>query len=323
MCSTCVDRIFTSGPASCPVPYCGRTLRKKGFHKAFFGDLKVEREVDIRKRVGAIFNRRQDEFETLRDWNNYLEDVENLIFDIVEGSKEDRARAEEKLEMYKASNTADIEDSRRAGIEEAEMERRREKAEKEAAKQRRLAALLEEEEEKKDMERSKADVLDRLATSNGDARKIAAQAQKVVLKKSSARRALASSTAGSNSSALDAGLTLRGLKKKEGPVVEKSYDPFGGLDLTSSRYVLQDEYENEWLASAKSHATHTAGGYSMHEYYARTMFEAFSGLGVFIEDEAVGKPQPAASVGMGTAAAAQVASVKVKQEYKMELDDVF
>lgn len=249
--------------------------------------------------------------------------MENLIFDIVEGSKDERARAEEKLEMYKASNTADIEDNRRAGIEEAEMERRREKAEKEAAKQRRLAALREEEEEKKDVERSKANVLDRLATSDGDARKIAAQAQKVVLKKSSARRALASSTAETNGSALDAGLTLRGLRKKEGPVVEKPYDPFGGVDLTSSRYILQDDYKNEWLAAAKSHATHTAGGYSMHEYYARTMFEAFSGLGVFIEDEAAGKPQPAASVGMGTASVAQASSVKVKQEYKMKLDDVF
>jgi CDK-activating kinase assembly factor MAT1 len=97
MCSTCVDRIFTSGPAPCPVPHCGKTLRKKGFHTAWFADLKIEREVDIRKRVGQVFNRRQEEFETLLDWNNYLEEVEDLTFDLVEGDAKTRVKAEERF----------------------------------------------------------------------------------------------------------------------------------------------------------------------------------------------------------------------------------
>jgi CDK-activating kinase assembly factor MAT1 len=322
MCSTCVDRIFTSGPASCPVPYCGKTLRKKGFHKAFFADLKVEREVDIRKRVGAVFNQRQDDFETLLDWNNYLEEVESLIFDLVEGNREDKMRAEERLRAYKESHMQDIEENRRAGLEEADLERRREKAEKEAAKQRRLAAIREQEMEKLDVEKSKRDILERLANSDEDALKITQQAHKVVLKKSSARRTMAEREE-SNGSARDPGLTIRGLKKKEAPVAEKPYDPFGGVDLTPSRYVLQDDYKNEWLSSAKSDQRHMAGGYSLQEYYARTMFEAFSGLGVFIDDEVAGRSQPTAPSSVGAAAAAEASSSKIKLEHKMELDDVF
>jgi CDK-activating kinase assembly factor MAT1 len=321
MCSTCVDRIFTSGPASCPVPYCGKTLRKKGFHKAFFGDLKVEREVDIRKRVGAVFNRRQDEFETLLDWNNYLEEVESLIFDLVEGTKEEKMRAEERLKAYRESNMGDIEENRRAGLEEVEMERRREKAEKEAARQRRLAVLREQEEEKLDVAKSKRDVLERLANTDQDANEITQQAQKIILKKSSARKTLAE--AENNGSARDPGLTIRGLRRKDAPVAEKPYDPFGGVNLAPSRYVLQDDYDSEWLSNAKSDTRHMAGGYSLHEYYARTMFEAFSGLGVFIEDEVAGRSQPAAPASIGTAAAVEAADGKVKVEYKMELDDVF
>jgi CDK-activating kinase assembly factor MAT1 len=305
------------------VPYCGKTLRKKGFHKAFFGDLKVERECDIRKRVGAVFNRRQEEFETLRDWNNYLEEVEDLIWNLVEGTKEEKARAEERLLRYKESNVADIEDNRRQGIQEAEMARKREIAEREAARQRRLAAMREEEEEKMDVERSRIAILDRLATSNEDAVKITQQAQKVVLKKSSARRALASSSSENNGSALDGGLTLRGLKKKEAPVKEKLYDPFGDVDLQPTRYVLQNDYESEWLVSAKSEQRHAAGGYSLHEYYSRTMFEAFSGLGVFIEDEVAVRAPAVASRGMGTVAGEKDVETKVKNEHKMELDDVF
>jgi CDK-activating kinase assembly factor MAT1 len=285
MCSTCVDRIFTSGPTSCPVPYCGKTLRKKGFHKAFFADLKVEREVDIRKRVGAVFNRRQDEFETLLDWNNYLEEVEGLVFDLVEGSPKEKAVAEERLRKYMEGNKGEIEENRRAGLEEAEMERRREQAENEAVRRRRMAALREEQEEKLDAEKNKKDVLDRLASTDGDATRITRLAQKVILKKTSARRNLTDAVIQSNGNARDTGLTIRGLKKKEAPVVEKPYDPFGGVDLTPSRYILEDDYDNEWLATAKKDTRHMAGGYSMQEYYARTMFEAFSGLGVFIEDE--------------------------------------
>jgi len=317
MCSTCVDRIFTSGPASCPVPHCGKTLRKKGFHKAFFADLKIEKEVDVRKRVGAVFNRRQDEFETLLDWNNYLEDVEGMVFDIVEGDVKTRVKAEERLRAYREGNKGTIEENKRMGMEEAEMERRREKAEREAAKQRRLAALREEIMEKEDVEKSRREVLDRLATEDGDASQITAQAQKIILKKTSARRNLTDAAMESNGS----GLTIRGLKKKEAPVVEKPYDPFGGVDLTPSRYVLQENYDNEWLENFKNEPRHMAGGYSLSEYYARTMFEAFSGLGVFIEDEVVDRAQPAPPA-IGTAAAAQ-ASKNVKIEHKMELDDVF
>ena len=320
MCSTCVDRIFTSGPASCPVPYCGKTLRKKGFHRAFFGDLKVEREVDIRKRVGAVFNQRQDDFETLLDWNNYLEEVEGLVFDLVEGTKDDKIRAEERLKKYKEAHVDDIEENRRAGLEEADLERRREKAERDAARQRRLAAIREEDMAKLDVEKSKRDVLERLANSNEDAKKITEHAQKIVLKKSSARKNLA---AAESNETRDPGLTIRGLKRKVAPVAEKPYDPFGGLDLNPSRYVLQDDYDSEWLSSAKNDTRHMAGGFSLQEYYARTMFEAFSGLGVFIEDEVFNRGQPAASSSVGTAAAAQASGGKVKIEHKMEVDDVF
>ncbi|TVY52068.1 RNA polymerase II transcription factor B subunit, partial [Lachnellula suecica] len=192
----------------------------------------------------------------------------------------------------------------------------------EAARQRRLAVLREQEEEKMDVERGKRDLLDTLATTDGDAAAITKQAQKIILKKSSARRNLTDTALESNGSA-NSGLTIRGLKRKVAPVEEKPYDPFGGTDLTPSRYVLQESYDNEWLGNAKKDPRHMAGGYSLPEYYSRTMFEAFSGLGVFIEDEAVARDLPAAPSSIGTAAAAQASGGRIKLENKMELDDVF
>ncbi|KAI6246755.1 RNA polymerase II transcription factor B subunit 3 [Erysiphe necator] len=282
MCSTCVDRIFTSGPTSCPVPYCGKTLRKKGFHKAFFGDLNVEREVDIRKRVDAVFNRRQEDFETLRDWNNYLEEVESLIFDLVEGTREEKMKAEERLKQYRKSNLREIDHNRRMGLEMMEMEKKRERAEKEAMRLRRRDAIQEAEEAKRLLKQSHENMLERLANTDGDATEITAHAQKIILNNTSA---LIDSISTDSNSQSSEGLTIRGLKKKEVFIDEKPFDPFGGINLNPTRYAIQEDYESEWLDQAKNDERHVAGGYNFHEYYNRTIFEAFSGLGVIIQDE--------------------------------------
>lgn len=275
---------------------CHKTLRKKNFHPPFFADLAVEREVDVRRRVGAVFNRRQEEFKTLRDWNNYLEQIEELVFDIVQGTDIERKKAEERLKLYAEKYKEDIKESARAEKEDEELAKRRQAAEVDGARRRRMVEAREEEEEKADIARAKQEALEALARGDGDANQIAKQAQKIIMQKAERRRG---DLAGAGSAGITDGvevgrkgsLTIRGLKKKVAPVVEKPYDAFGGLDLTPSRYVLQDTYENEWLNAAVNDIRHMAGGYSLQEYYARTMFEAFSGLGVFIEAEVAGRDE--------------------------------
>ena len=240
------------------------------------------------------------------------------MFDIVEGGPKVRAQAEEKLKRYREGNEAVIEENRLAAQDAAELERRREKAIKEVARQRRLAEMKEEEEVKMDMERSRRDVLNRLATEDVDAETITRQAQKVILKKTSARRSAADRAA--EITAMEGGLTIRGLKKKEPTIKEEPYDPFGGLEIKPSMYVLQDGYENPWLDGLKSN-TSVAGGWEVHDYYARTMFEAFSGLGVFIEDEVAERETVPAVI--GTAAGTEVVAPIKKQKIKVESDDIF
>jgi len=50
------------------------------------------------------------------------------------------------------------------------------------------------------------------------------------------------------------------------------------------RYKLQASFKNDWLDDARHKTSHVAGGYDVQDYYSRSMFEAFAGLGVFIED---------------------------------------
>lgn len=48
-CESCIDRLFTLGPAPCPI--CNKTLRKLAFTPQTFEDLGVEKEVAVRRRI--------------------------------------------------------------------------------------------------------------------------------------------------------------------------------------------------------------------------------------------------------------------------------
>ncbi len=64
------------------------------------------------------------------------------------------------------------------------------------------------------------------------------------------------------------------------------YDAFGGARRHTEYFVLQPPlYEHPWLHAAQTDPAITAGGYSVAEYYARSLAEAVAGLGVFVGDE--------------------------------------
>ena len=48
-CESCIDRLFTLGPAPCPI--CTKVLRKLAFTPQTFEDLVVEKEVAVRRRI--------------------------------------------------------------------------------------------------------------------------------------------------------------------------------------------------------------------------------------------------------------------------------
>jgi len=59
-----------------------------------------------RQRVTSVYNKRQGDFATLREWNDYLESVEEMIFNLTEGI--DVAATEQKLNDYRRENATEI-----------------------------------------------------------------------------------------------------------------------------------------------------------------------------------------------------------------------
>jgi CDK-activating kinase assembly factor MAT1 len=126
LCESCLDRIFSLGPAPCPE--CGVTCRKNQFGIQTFQDLQVEREVDVRRRVGRWFNKREEDFENLSRYNDYLEEVESITFNLINGV--DKEETELRISNYLNSNKASIQNNVRSQEVETEVQREKELADK-------------------------------------------------------------------------------------------------------------------------------------------------------------------------------------------------
>ena len=66
----------------------------------------VEKEIDIRKRVLRDFNKKEEDFATLREYNDYLEEVETVIYNL--SNNIDVIETNKKIEQYKRENREQI-----------------------------------------------------------------------------------------------------------------------------------------------------------------------------------------------------------------------
>ncbi|KAJ2020952.1 TFIIH/NER complex subunit [Coemansia sp. RSA 376] len=180
MCEQCVSQRFDAGPAPCPV--CERILRKAEFYQQIFEDLTVENEVRIRKRMAMTFNKRQEDFKQLKDYNDYLEMVEDITLKLL--YDDDTDEAEYMIDRYRRENTSIIERNQSKLLRDETIQRLafdQEQQRKLQQREEHLRLLADEEREKTDIKNS---LITALATSNMDAKDIV-KAKMVQLKKSS------------------------------------------------------------------------------------------------------------------------------------------
>lgn len=71
-----------------------------------WGDAAFAKEMTIRRRIAAIFNKREEDFASLRDFNDYLEEVEDMTVKLVEGI--DVPAIEAKIVQYQRENAEQI-----------------------------------------------------------------------------------------------------------------------------------------------------------------------------------------------------------------------
>lgn len=168
LCESCVDLLFLKGSGSCPE--CKIPLRRNNFRVQLFEDATVEKEVDIRKRILRDFNKKEEDFSSLIEYNNYLEEIETIIYNL--SNDIDVINTNRKIEQYKKDNREQIMKSKgRLGRDEYELEELLE-LEKQMEEQRKHEIQLQEIESKKKKIREKEALIDELMFSNADAKNI-------------------------------------------------------------------------------------------------------------------------------------------------------
>ncbi|XP_060520162.1 CDK-activating kinase assembly factor MAT1 [Cylas formicarius] len=168
LCESCVDLLFLKGSGACPD--CKIPLRRNNFRVQLFEDALVEKEVDIRKRVLRDFNKKEEDFNSLAEYNDYLEEIESIIYNLTNNI--DIVNTNKRIEQYKKENREQIQKSKgRLGRDEYEIEELLE-LEKQMNEVRKQQIIIEEAEAKRKKIREKEALIDELMFSNTNAKNI-------------------------------------------------------------------------------------------------------------------------------------------------------
>ena len=96
-------------------------MRRSNFKLQLFEDAAIDKEVEIRRRIIRIFCKSQEDFSSLREYNDYLELVEDIIFNLANNIDVDNTNR--KIQDYKSANTDFIrKNQNKVSVERLELE---------------------------------------------------------------------------------------------------------------------------------------------------------------------------------------------------------
>lgn len=282
ICESCVDRIFSLGPAPCPYKNCDKILRKNKFKTQVFDDVGVEKEVDIRKRVFNVFNKTLADFDgNLDEFNKYLEEVEDIVYKL--DNKIDVVETEEKLRTYEELNKQLIMSNLERSKKDLENFEQRQQFEKDMRMKKRLLERQIETEEKMNKEWAKREIVNRLANASSTDDVIEGVKNTVKLKKSSARRKLEEINRVLQNNPYRDIMGPNAKNRKEDNV---PFTPFNGDRDIEKRYkVEQDAYDDPFIKELEQRKDFIASGFRTDFVYERMLTEAFMGLGCIVAEE--------------------------------------
>jgi len=105
-CRRCVDREFSRRNVF-PCPSCRTQVKRAMLSERTLDDIQCEADTNWRRRVLKVYNKNREEFQNLLEYNNYLEEVEDIIYNIVN----EEPKAEEcksQIKKYEEENKNEI-----------------------------------------------------------------------------------------------------------------------------------------------------------------------------------------------------------------------
>ncbi|XP_067848007.1 CDK-activating kinase assembly factor MAT1 [Heptranchias perlo] len=171
LCESCVELLFIRGSGNCQE--CGTALRKNNFRVQLFEDPTVDKEVEIRKKVLKIYNKREDDFCTLKEYNDFLEEVEDIVSNLT--NNVDVENTKRKMEQYQKDNKDIIYKNKIKLTREQEDLEEALEFERQESDQRRMLLLKEEQMQQLAKKKNKQALIDDLESSQLPASMLLAQ----------------------------------------------------------------------------------------------------------------------------------------------------
>ncbi|KAH9180350.1 CDK-activating kinase assembly factor MAT1-domain-containing protein [Lactarius sanguifluus] len=272
MCESCIDRLYTLGPAPCPI--CGKTLKKMTFIPQTFEDLVVEKEVAVRRKLAKEFNKRREDFPDLRSYNDYLQEVEDITFNLINDIDIPETLA--RIAVYRKENAALIELNQQREEAYAHALKEQEDAERRERQLRAEEIRRAEEEEREAREGERRALIDNLEHSDADATRLVAQARSEALKRAAARTVAAQQAVQQSSANLLRSRAAQSAVVPDQPHVPLQDDYYAYEDLYSLRSSYFDPASD--AVRRDKEGIMRAGGYRIEEAWARAIRSAVAGL---------------------------------------------
>ncbi|KAG7334539.1 hypothetical protein KOW79_002946 [Hemibagrus wyckioides] len=171
LCENCVEMLFVRGSSNCV--QCDTPLRKSNFRLQLFEDPAVDKEVEIRKKVLKIYNKRDVDFPSLREYNDYLEQVEEIVFNLT--NNVDIENTKQMMEQYQRDNRDIIQRNKAKLTREQEELEELLLMEQQDLEMKRLENLQEEKRHLNNKRKNKQALLDELESSHLPATLLLAQ----------------------------------------------------------------------------------------------------------------------------------------------------
>uniref|UniRef100_A0A0K0EDW8 MAT1 domain-containing protein n=1 Tax=Strongyloides stercoralis TaxID=6248 RepID=A0A0K0EDW8_STRER len=164
ICNYCVETIWARNSAPCRD--CNKILKKHEFWEQQFDDPVIEKENYFRRKVKKIYNLKRDCFPTLEAYNNFLEKIEDLIYNLTYDI--DVQAVEEEIAQF-AKDNSDIIDQCKRKKDDDQLWIERAINDENNSKSRLFARIEQEKQEKALRDASKIDtksVIDELKNSS-------------------------------------------------------------------------------------------------------------------------------------------------------------
>ncbi|KAM4665413.1 CDK-activating kinase assembly factor MAT1 isoform 2-T2 [Amazona ochrocephala] len=161
-CESCVELLFVRGAGNCHE--CDTLLRKSNFRVQLFEDPAIDKEVEIRKKVLKIYNKREDDFPSLNEYNDFLEEIEEIVYNLT--NNVDLENTKRKMELYQKENKEVIQKNKIKLMREQEELEEALEVERQESKRRRLLIQKEEQIQQILKRKNKQALLDDLEKSS-------------------------------------------------------------------------------------------------------------------------------------------------------------